>query len=326
MKRLLLTAALIVLSDCGGSLHAPEERYFLIASNINVPYWQEAGAGVRKAAQQIQVKAEMIGPDTYDPKQQQAEFQRVVKLKPSGIMVSSGDPKLLQEDIDSAVVSGIPVITMDSDAPASKRLLFIGTNNYQAGLMGGLTAAREMHGKGNVVVFITAGQANLEERLRGYRGAFESSPQIKVVEVVDLHGDPRVAFDRTMDIITKGKPQVDAFVSMESMSAKEVADVFGRKNVKGKTIVAMDMVAGTLEGIEKGLIAATIGQKPFTMAFYGLKILDDLHHHKPDSLDHFWRQDAQAPIPTFVDTGATLIDKNNLTNFRRASDAARSGN
>ena len=44
------------------------------------------------------------------------------------------------------------------------------------------------------------------------------------------------------------------------------------------------------------------------------------------ALDRFWRQDAQAPIPTFVDTGATLIDKNNLTNFRRASDAARSGN
>jgi len=326
MKRLLLTAALIVLSGCGGSPHAPEERYFLIASNINVPYWQEAGAGLRKAAQQIQVKAEMIGPDTYDPKQQQAEFQRVVKLKPSGIMVSPGDPKLLQDDIDSAIVSGIPVITMDSDAPASKRLLFIGTNNYQAGLMGGLTAAREMHGKGNVVVFITAGQANLEERLKGYRGAFEGSPQIKVVEVVDLHGDPRVAFDRTMDAITKGKPQVDAFVSTESMSAKEVADVFGRTKIKGKTIVAMDMVAGTLEGIEKGLIAATIGQKPFTMAFYGLKILDDLHHHKPDSLDRFWRQDAQAPIPTFVDTGATLIDKNNLANFRRASDAARSGN
>ena len=325
MKRSLLTAALIVLNGCGGSPHAPEERYFLVGSNIKVPYWQEAGAGLRKAALQMQVRAEMIGPDTYDPKQQQAEFQRVVKLKPSGIMVSPGDPMLLKDDIDAAIASGIPVITTDSDAPASKRLLFIGTNNYQAGLMGGRTAARQMQEKGNVMVFITAGQANLEERLKGYRDAFESSPHIKIVEVVDLHGDPRVAFDRTMDAITKGKPQVDAFVSTESMSAKEVAEVFDRKKVKGKTIIAMDMVEGTLEGIEKGLIAATIGQKPFTMAFYGLKILDDLHHHKPESLDRFWSQDAQAPIPTFVDTGATLIDKNNLANFRHASDAARSG-
>jgi ribose transport system substrate-binding protein len=326
MRPSLLTAALILLNSCGGSPHSPEERYFLVASNIKVPYWQEAGAGLSKAARQLQVRAEMVGPDTYDPKTEQAEFQRVVKLKPSGIMVSPGDPKLLKEDIDSAVASGIPVIAMDSDAPASKRLLFIGTNNYQAGLMGGRAAIREMHGKGNVVVFITAGQENLEERLKGYRDAFAGSAQIKIVEVVDLHGDPRIAFDRTMDIITKGKPQVDAFVSMEGMSAKEVADVLDRNKIKGKTIVGMDAVVGTLEGVQKGLIAATVVQKPFTMAFYGLKILDDLHHHKPESLDRFWAQDTQAPIPTFVDTGATLIDKNNLANFRRASDTAQPGN
>jgi ribose transport system substrate-binding protein len=326
MRRSLLTGALIVLNGCGGSPHTAAERYFLVASNTKVPYWQEAGAGLRKAAAQLQVRAEMTGPDTFDPKEQLTEFQMVVKLKPSGIMISPSDPKLLKDDIDAAIAAGIPVITMDSDAPASKRLLFIGTNNYQAGMMGGRTAARELHGKGNVVVFITSGQANLEERLKGYRDVFESSPQIKVVEVVDMHGDPRVAFDRTMEIITKNQPHVDAFVSMESMSAKEVAEVLDRKKVKGKTVIAMDTVVGTLEGIDKELIAATIVQKPFTMAFYGLKVLDDLHHHKPESLDRFWAQDTQAPIPTFIDTGATLIDKHNLANFRQASDAARSGN
>src|SRR5258708_17894430 len=139
-----------------------------------------------------------------------------------------------------------------------------------------------MAGKGKGGVFNTSGQGNLEERLKGYRDVFESSPQIKVVEVVDIHGDPRVAFDRAMDIISKGKPQVDTFVSMESMSAKEVAEVFHRKKVKAKTIVAMDTVVGTLEEIDKRLIAATIAQQPLPLAFYGLKLLDDLHHHKPE--------------------------------------------
>src|SRR5260370_36632643 len=113
---------------------------------------------------------------------------------------------------------------------------------------------------------------------------------------------------------------------MESLATKEGADVIDRKKVKGKTIVAMDGVAGTMEGIEKGLIAATIAQKPFTMAFYGLKILDDLHHHQPESLERFWQQEAQAPIPTLVDTGATLGGKNNLGRFSRAAGATPAGN
>ena len=104
MKRSLLTVALVVLYGCGGAPHAADEKYFLIASNIKVPYWQEAGAGLRKAAQQLQVSAEMIGPDTYDPQATAGRIPEVVKLKPSGIMVSPSDPKLMKDDIDAAVV------------------------------------------------------------------------------------------------------------------------------------------------------------------------------------------------------------------------------
>src|SRR5437867_2286821 len=113
MRVFLCTAVLIALNGCGGSRHAPAEHYILVAFNIKVPYWQDAGAGLRKAAAQLQVKAEMTGPDNYDPKQQQADFQRAVKLKPTGIMVSPADPKLLKDDIDAAIANGIPVITMD---------------------------------------------------------------------------------------------------------------------------------------------------------------------------------------------------------------------
>ncbi|MEP6756815.1 MAG: sugar ABC transporter substrate-binding protein, partial [Chthonomonadales bacterium] len=71
----------------------------------------------------------------------------------------------------------------------------------------------------------------------------------------------------------------------------------------------------TLEGIRKGIITATIGQKPFTMCFFGVKMLDDLHHHKPVQLDKKWSDDSFSPIPSFVDTGATLIDKSNVDAF-----------
>ena len=128
----LIAVAVLTLMGCGSSPHSPEEKYYLVATNIKIPYWQKAGAGLLKAAAGMQIKAEMVGPETYDPKAQQEEFRRIVgeKVKPAGILISPGDPALLKGDIDAAIAQGIPVITIDSDAAESKRLLFIGTDNY----------------------------------------------------------------------------------------------------------------------------------------------------------------------------------------------------
>ena len=90
----------------------------------------------------------------------------------------------------------------------------------------------------------------------------------------------------------------------------------------GKVVVAMDTDANTLNWIQKGLIAATIAQKPFTMSHYGVLMLDTLNHYKLPSLDVKWAEDTRSPVPTFVDTGATLIDKSKVAEFLKAQTAA----
>jgi ribose transport system substrate-binding protein len=311
---------LLPLLNCGGSQHDVQEKYFLVSANIKVPYWQEAAAGLNHAATQMHVKAEFVGPETYDPKAQHEQFQDVLKQKPTGILISASAPNLLNNDIDAAIAQGVPVITIDSDAPAGKRLFFIGTDNYKAGVMAARILAESLAGKGNVVVFTMPEQANLKDRLRGYNDVFAEHPQLKITQVIDMQGDPRIVFDRTMEILEKGA-KVDAFACLTSIAGPEVAEVLGRKNVTGKPVVAMDTDQRTLEGIQKGLITATIGQKPFTMAYLGVKLLDDLHHH-PQSLTINWAQDSFSPIPTFVDTGATLIDKSNVESFIKARNSA----
>jgi len=156
-------------------------------------------------------------------------------------------------------------------------------------------------------------QVNLAERLRGYEDAFESFPGIKIVETVDIHGDPGIAFDKTQEIIDKRKDKVDAFISLEALSGCEVADVLDRKKVDGKLVMAMDTTGSTLDWIEKGKIAATVGQKPYTMAYYGLRMLADVKLYKPSS---------KAVLPAFVDTGSTLVDKANLAEFRQTAAPA----
>jgi hypothetical protein len=161
-------------------------------------------------------------------------------------------------------------------------------------------------------------QKNLDERLSGYREAFAAHPQIKIIEVVDIQGSGQVALDKAREILAKRKGNVDGFVCLEAVSGKEVADVLDHMHLQGKTVVAMDTDDGTLEWIRKGMIAATIAQKPYTMAYYGLKTLDELHHRKPDLQNTSLLQGPFAPLPTLVDTGATLIDKDNLDSFIRA--------
>lgn len=311
---ILIGFALLLLVSCG-QRHDADEKYFLVSANIQVPYWKSAGEGFIQAASQMKVRAEFAGPDTYDPKGEQAEFERVVKTKPSGILVAPANPELMRPDIDAAIAAGIPVLTMDADSPASKRLIFIGTNNYQAGVMGAKVAAKEMHGKGNVVVFTMPGQTNLEDRLRGYRDTFASSPQIKIARIVDIAGNARVAFDTAEQIVGKEKDKIDTFVCLEALSGKEVAEVLDRYNVKGKTIVAMDTDPETLDWIKKGVIAATIAQKPYTMAYVGMTMLDNLHHNPPRSLQEDFAADPLATIPAFIDTGATLVDRSNVDAF-----------
>ena len=192
----LLALGVAFTSGCGDR-HSTKEVYYLISTNTALPYWQTAAAGFKKAAAEYKVTARVVGPDGYDPQAELAELQKAVAAKPSGILISVADAAVIQPGIDAAINAGIPVITMDSDAAGSRRLYFIGTNNLEAGRLGGRRVIEKLGGKGNVVFFTIAGQPNTEERLKGFKDVFASRPDIKIVDVVDIKGDAYAAFDRT---------------------------------------------------------------------------------------------------------------------------------
>ena len=77
----------------------------------------------------------------------------------------------------------------------------------------------------------------------------------------------------------------------------------------------MDMNPETLDFIDKKMISMTIGQKPYTMAFYGLRFLDDLHHNVVHEFKD-WRTAPASPLPARVDTGTEVINAGNLPAFR----------
>ena len=312
------TVALTILfAGCQQPYHQQEERYILVAANVNLPYWQEAEAGLRDIAKTTGVKVELTGPATFSPSEELAAFQQAVSQHPSGILVSVSDPQSFKGPIDAAISQGLPVICIDADDPESRRVLFIGTDNFRAGQDSGKRMADLLGGQGRILIIALAGQLNTDERERGVNEALKKYPGIKIAQTIDDKGDPRNANDAVSALLQK-KEKIDGIIGLEASGGSGAAEALHRLDMTGKIkIVAFDKDPQTLEGIERGWITATVVQKPYVMAFYGVRFLDDLHHNAVHEFKD-WATAPTAPLPTFVDTGTAVVDSSNLAAFRKA--------
>ena len=307
----LMTAGF--LSTVGCHYRSASDTYYMVATNLKLPYWKAVQEGFHQAAQEYGVKGVVIGPETYDAKAENDAFSDAVARHPAGILVSVAAESNLHSNIASAIDQGIPVITVDSDAPNSDRLYFIGTNNVGVGHLGGQRLVQRLHGKGNVVFYSIPGQPNQDERMKGYEEVFASNPGIRVAGVVSTGGESGNAFDQTEEYVHRtGADKIDAFICLESEAGKAVAEVLKRNKMTDRELIAMDVDPDTLNLIADGTIDAAVSQRPFTMGYVGLKALDDAHHAPHNGFSHDYSINFRSPFPFYVDTGSALITKDNV--------------
>ena len=327
MRRLALLAVFALsVSGClfltGCHDRSIHDTYYLVAPNLKLPYWKAVQEGFKAAGGEYGVTALVVGPETYEPAAEASAFSDAVGRHPAGILVSAAAASALHSDIASAIGQGIPVITVDSDAPNSQRLYFIGTNNLQVGHLGGQRVVQHLHGKGNVVFYSIPGQPNLDERMKGYEEVFSNSPGIRVAGVVSTGGESSNAFDQTEEYVHRtGAEKIDAFICLESESGKAVAEVLKRNHMTDRELMAMDVDPDTLNLIADGTIDATVSQRPYTMGYVGLKALDDAHR-APHSggFNHDYSVNFRSPFPYFVDTGSALITKDNVGIYQHTAE------
>jgi ribose transport system substrate-binding protein len=88
---------------------------------------------------------------------------------------------------------------------------------------------QKLGGKGNVVFFTFAHQANTEERLKGFKEVFATRPDIHIVDVVDIKGDTRKAFDWTQEAMASDRRQEGGCLCQPGIGlGKAVADALKR--------------------------------------------------------------------------------------------------
>ena len=186
---ILVIATAAVSAFAQAKIPAPKDQLYIEVSCLGgLDYFSAHKYGMKMVGEELGVKTDYVGPVDYDINAMVAAFEQAISRKPQGIVVFGSEPSL-NAIVDKAAAKGIPVVTVDSDLPGSKRIAYVGTGNYNAGVLGGNELAKILDGKGKVAVIYHPGQLGLEQRLSGYRDALAPFKGIQIVQVVDDQGD-----------------------------------------------------------------------------------------------------------------------------------------
>jgi ribose transport system substrate-binding protein len=274
-------------------------------TNNSSEFWKIAQKGVEKADAELGVKTEIKLPETGKPEQQKKIIEDLIAQGYHGLAISLISPADQTRDIDKATAK-LNVITHDSDGPESKRLAYIGTNNYEAGRVLGNELKKLLPDGGKVAAFVgTLAADNASQRLKGVKDALAGS-RIEVVMAKEDNKDMTKARTNVEDVIN-ANPEVTAFIGLWSYNTPQiVAAVKASGKAAQLTIAGFDEEEPTLQAIEEGLVKATVVQKPFEFGYRSVKLLHALATTGATAL----------PKDPIIDTGVDVVTKDNVAAFK----------
>lgn len=304
---LMLTTLFAGFGAKAASVTEKDELYIGVYCLGNLEYFYDHKIGLEAAGKMMGVKTKYVGPPDYDINAMITAFEAAIAEKPAGIITFGAEDSLLPV-INKAIDEGIPVVTVDGDIKNSKRVAFVGTGNYNAGVLGGRKLGEALGGKGKVAILTEPNISLHRDRYQGYQDGLADFPDIEIVQVGDTKADPILTIQIVSAMLQKypdlaGIGCTDAVGGAASAIAVEEAELVGK--VK---ILSMDRDRQVLEKIGKGIIEGTIVQKSALMPFFALQIIYNMRHADIEiTTDN--KAAGLVAAPFMIDTGVVFVDK-----------------
>jgi ribose transport system substrate-binding protein len=278
-------------------------------TNNTSEFWKIAGNGVHKYELEGKVQVDIKMPPNGKTEEQNQILENLVSQGYDAIAVSVIAPKD-QIPVLNRAAEKTRLITFDSDAAASKRLLYVGTINYEAGKTLGERIVKLLPQGGKMAVFVGFFSAdNAAQRLKGVTDAV-SGHGIEIVERREDQTDRAKARSNVEDILN-ARRDVGLVCGLWSYNGPAIAAALEGTDKRGKVVAAVfDEEDGTLKGIKSGTIAATVVQHPYEMGYRSARWM---HRLATD----FEKARAEIPPDGIENTGVEVIDKDNVADFER---------
>ncbi|MBI3674671.1 MAG: sugar ABC transporter substrate-binding protein [Rhizobiales bacterium] len=303
MRPVLGLAAGLMLLSAADTARADETRVvFVTHGQSGDAYWSVVKNGMDDAAKTLGVKAEYLAPETFDMAKMAQMIDAAVSSKPDGLVVSIADPAAISEPVKNAVAAGIPVIVIDSGGAALTRklggLLFLGQDEYQAGVMAG-ERVKALGLSKAVCVNHEVGNVSLDDRCAGFAKGLG-------VDVPVLNGvmDPTEMKNRIIGFLTS-RADTQFILTVGIGSAEPGLMALDELGLTGKVkIGTFDLSPTILKATSEGKMEWGIDAQQYAMGYIPVVMFDLLKKYKISPI-------ADYPTgPGFVtkETAASVID------------------
>ncbi|MCM3117339.1 sugar-binding protein [Neobacillus sp. MER 74] len=251
-------------------------HFVLVPEELDNEYWRLVEQGAKAAADKYGVLLEYAGPNQGNIEDHLKTIEMSAASKVDGILTQGLSDEQFTPLINRVVSSGIPVITVDTDAANSKRLAYIGTDNYYSGFLAGKALIQDTKGKANVAIITGRFYANHQkQRVKGFQDAVKGEKGIHIIDVVESEISRVQAAEKAYQIM-KDHPEVNAFFGTSALDGIGIAQVVDKFVKPGKMyIVGFDTLPETLEYIRRGTINATVVQEPYEMGYRAVIMMID---------------------------------------------------
>jgi len=252
----------------------------VIAKSQSNPFFAPSHTGAIDAAAELSkklgtnIKIEWRTPVSEDAQKQADAIEQLVASGVDGIALAASDAKILKSAVNSAIDKGVPIVTFDSDVPDSKRLAYVGVDNFSFGQSIARELAKSMGNKGTIAILAGNQTANnLQDRVRGVRDVI--SKEFKDIKIKDAYYHPENPQDsvKTVEQVQAANPDITGWAMVGGwplMTANALDKVKGKAKV-----VAADALQAQIEYVKKGEVEVLLAQPVYDYGFTAVTILMD---------------------------------------------------
>ncbi len=270
----------------GGGGQADKPHVAFITNGI-ASFWTLAESGTKAASVDFDADVDVLMPTGIVDQNRMIEDMLTSQV--DGMAISPIDGENQNEKLNEAAAH-TTLITHDSDAPDSNRVLYIGMDNYSAGRMCGELVKEALPGGGELMIFI--GRLEQDNAKRRRQGVIDEilgrshDPTRYDPPNARLEGNGYVILDtRTDDFTQAGSqaqaedalavhPDIDAMVGLFAYNTPAVLNALAGADKLGKvTVVGFDEDDATLEGIKAGHVFGTVVQNPYMYGYESVRVL-----------------------------------------------------